>query len=243
MYWKTAMNIRNVLFRVLGPVRARVMRVMRPKTGYFLFPVPARRLDPISSKFGYDRGTPVDRYYIETFLDRVKSEIRGNCLEVTDSAYTKRFGEGRVTESAVVDIDSKNPEATIVADLRDMKSVASDTFDTIIATHTFGVIDDFESAIRECARVLKPGGTLLATVSSLGVAADPELAYWRFTKASARYVFGKYFDQETLDVSTLGNVLSGQAFWVGLAAEELSKDELSFVDERYPIIVCVRAKK
>lgn len=197
----------------------------------------------MSSKFGYDRGTPIDRYYIEMFLDRVKGDIRGRCLEVTDNAYTKRFGERRVMESEVIDIDRKNPQATIVADLRDMKSVASDTFDTIIATHTFGVIDDFEAAIRECARVLKSGGTLLATVSSLGVAADPELAYWRFTKASMRYVFGKYFDRETLEVSTLGNVLSGQAFWVGLAAEELSEKELSFVDERYPIIVCVRARK
>lgn len=237
------MNIRNFLFKILGPVRARIMRTIRPKVGYFLLPVPKRRLEPISSKFGYDRGTPVDRCYIEMFLDRVKGEIRGKCLEVTDNAYTKRFGEGRVTKSEVVDIDRKNPLATIVADLRDMKSVASNTFDTIIATHTFGVIDDFESAIRECARILKPGGMLLATVSSLGVAADPELAYWRFTKASARYVFGKYFDRKTLEVSTLGNVLSGQAFWVGLAAEELSKKELSFVDERYPIIVCIQAKK
>lgn len=238
------MNMRNTLLKVLGPVRARLMRMLRPKSGYFLFPVPMRKLEPISSKFGYDRGTPVDRYYIERFLDGVKLDIRGKCLEVTDSAYTKRFGEDRVTKSEVVDIDRNNTNATILADLRDMrKEIPDDTFDTIIATHTFGVIDDFEAAIRECARILKPGGTLIATVSSLGVAAEPELAYWRFTKASARYVFGKYFDRETLRISTFGNVLSGQAFWVGLAAEELSTEELRKNDDRYPIVIGISAKK
>jgi SAM-dependent methyltransferase len=237
------MSMRDILLKVLGPVRARLMRLLRPKSGYFFFPVPARRLEPISSKFGYDRGKPIDRHYIEAFLDYVQKDIRGKCLEVTDDAYTKRFGGDRVTESHVIDIDRKNPCATIYADLRDMRSVADRTFDTIIATNTFGVIDDFEAAIRECARILKPGGALLATVSALGVAADPEQAYWRFTKASARYVFGKYFDRETLEVSVFGNVLSGQAFWVGLGAEELSPQELSKHDDRYPIIVSVRAKK
>lgn len=237
------MTFRDRILTVARLIRAFIMRVVVPKSRYFLFTVPSRRLQPISSRFGYDRGMPVDRFYIEKFLGRVRSSIRGKCLEVTDNAYTKRFGGDAVTESHVVDIDAKNPHATICADLRDMRSVADGTFDTVIATHTFGVIDDFEAAVRECARILKSGGTLIATVSSLGVAAEPDLAFWRFTKASARYVFGKYFDKQTLEVSTLGNVLSGQAFWVGLAAEELSKEELMVVDERYPVIVCIRAKK
>lgn len=237
------MNFRDILIKIAGPIRARAMRFFRPKAGYFLFPVPDRRLNPISSKFGYDRGTPIDRYYIECFLERVRRDIRGKCLEVTDNAYTKRFGGDRVTESHVVDIDPSNTSATICADLRNMVSVPGGMFDTVIATHTFGVIDDFEAAIRECARVLKPGGVLIATVSSLGVAAVPDLAYWRFTKASARYVFGKYFERETLEVTSYGNVLSGQAFWVGLSAEELTRRELTKCDDRYPVIISIRARK
>ncbi len=238
------MNIRDTIISFVRPIRSWCMRMLRPKSGYFLFRVPKRRLEPISSKFGYDRGMPVDRFYIEQFLEEVKNHIRGACLEITDNAYTKRFGGDRVTKSDVVDIDRKNPHATIYADLRDMsREIPDASFDTVIATHTFGVIDDFESAIRECARILKPGGSLIATVSSLGVAADPELAFWRFTKASARFVFGKYFDEKDLQVKAFGNVLSGQAFWVGLAAEELSPQELSVADERYPIIIGILAKK
>ena len=29
-----------------------------------------RRIDPISRNWGYDRGLPIDRYYIEAFLSR-----------------------------------------------------------------------------------------------------------------------------------------------------------------------------
>lgn len=231
------------LIRMLSFTRAFVMRIFFPRSGYFVFTVPKKRLKPLSSKFGYDRGTPVDRYYIEQFIEYVKHDIQGRCLEVTDDAYTRKFGGDRVTGSDVVDIDRKNSHATIYADLRNMPHIKSDTFDTIIATHTFGIIDDFEAAIRECYRILKPGGTLIATVSSLGVAQNPELAYWRFTKTSVRYVFGKYFNREILEVMTYGNVLSGQAFWVGIAAEELSPKELNFIDERYPVIVGMRAKK
>ena len=51
-----------------------------------------RRLTPISRYFGFDRGLPVDRYYIERFLARNASEIAGRVLEVGDDGYTRRFG-------------------------------------------------------------------------------------------------------------------------------------------------------
>src|SRR6185503_10982321 len=48
-----------------------------------------RRLTPISRVFGFDRGTPVDRYYIENFLADNASDIRGRVLEVGDDSYTR----------------------------------------------------------------------------------------------------------------------------------------------------------
>ena len=75
-----------------------------------------RRRDPISHRWGYDRGTPVDRHYIESFLAAHTADVRGYVLEVKDSTYTRRF-DGGVTQAHVVDIDASNPDATIVADL------------------------------------------------------------------------------------------------------------------------------
>ncbi|MEA1926202.1 MAG: methyltransferase domain-containing protein [Patescibacteria group bacterium] len=215
---------------------------LRPKSKYFLFP-PKHSLDSISCCYGFDRGTPVDRYYIEKFLEENKDEIRGRCLEITDNVYTRRFGKNRVKKSDVLDIDKKNNKANIHGDLRDLKEIKNDVYDCVIATHTFGVIDEYQKAVKECYRILKPGGTLVATVSALGVAVELEKSFWRFTETSVRYVFGKFFGQENIKVCSLGNVLSGQAFWVGLAAEELSEEELNYNDPRYSIIVGVIANK
>ncbi len=48
----------------------------RPLVGKVRFGDLARP-HPISSEFGYDRGTPVDRCYIEEFLARCTEDIRG----------------------------------------------------------------------------------------------------------------------------------------------------------------------
>src|SRR5450755_3790753 len=69
-----------------------------------------RRTTPLSDEHGFDRGTPVDRYYIEGFLEEHRQDIRGRVLEVRDSGYTDRFGH-ELTQRAVLDINSANPLA------------------------------------------------------------------------------------------------------------------------------------
>ena len=71
---------------------------------------------PFGTHWGYDRGTPVDRWYIERFLAEHRADITGRVLEVKDSGYTERFGHA-LTERAVLDVDPANPRATHVADL------------------------------------------------------------------------------------------------------------------------------
>src|SRR5207244_6388384 len=47
------------------------------------------RLTPISATFGFDRGTPVDRYYIERFLEAHAADIAGRVLEARDDAVSR----------------------------------------------------------------------------------------------------------------------------------------------------------
>lgn len=225
----------ETILNTLRPIRASIMKVIRPKSGYSLL--------PISTKFGFDRGTPVDRFYIESFLKENAGKIKGDCLEIHDTNYTKKFGAKNVTRADALDFDVNNKQANIHGDLRNLSTIASNSYDTIILTHTLGVIDDFQSAINECYRVLKPGGTILVTVSAIGVAQDVKMAYWRFTETSLRYSFEKCFKKENIEVKSYGNVLAGQAFWVGLAAEELKKEELVFNDPRYAVVVALVAQK
>lgn len=225
--------------RKAGSLRQRVRRLLRTARLGVL-----HRTSPLSDVWGFDRGTPIDRHYIESFLADHQGDIRGRVLEVQDSGYTDRFGSG-VERRDVLDVDPKNPKATIVADLAAADPVPSDAFDCFILTQTLHLIYDARPALRHACRLLRPGGVLLATLPAVsrvsrGAAASD---YWRFTPASASALFGEVFGPERIAVRSYGNVLAGVAFLAGMAREEFPLRELDARDEHFPVIVAVRAVK
>jgi SAM-dependent methyltransferase len=204
-----------------------------------------RRTTPLSDRWGSDRGTPVDRYYIERFLAEHCADIRGVVLEVKDSGYTERFGEA-VERAEVVDIDPANPRATVVADLAAADAIPAETFDCFIITQTLQLIYDVHAAIRHAHRILKPGGVLLATVpvtSRIVPRREAAADYWRFTPDSCRLLFGDVFGHENVTVRGPGNALVCAGFLFGMALEEFSDRELTAEDALYPLVVTVRAVK
>ncbi len=217
-------------------------RIFRPRAVYLLWP----GKKPISRVYGAERGQLIDRYYIEKFLAKNKDAIFGKVMEIQDDRYTATFGEDRVTKADILDIDRKNKRATIYGDLRKLTNVTNSQYDCLILTQVLHLIDDMDSAISECKRILKPGGTLLVTVptiSRIDVAAGVKGDFWRLTSASAQYLFGKHFSKEKLVIEEWGNVVSGMGFWVGLAREELSPEELSAKDENFPCVITIRATR
>jgi SAM-dependent methyltransferase len=205
-----------------------------------------RRLTPLSRVFGYDRGLPVDRYYIERFLAGETGSIRGRVLEVGDDSYTRRFGGDRVTKSDVLHVHHGNPQATIVADLSDGKEIPSDCFDCVILTQTLHVIYDVRSALRTLHRILKPGGILLATFPGISQIDHYEWAeqwYWSFTTLSSRRLFGEVFSANRVNIQAYGNVIAATAFLYGLATEELRCDELDYCDRDYELVITAKAIK
>ncbi|MFL6280527.1 MAG: hypothetical protein ACJ731_10480, partial [Vicinamibacterales bacterium] len=64
-----------------------------------------RRTDPVSRDWGYDRGVPVDRRYIEDFLCAFSSDVSGSVLEIQEDDFTLAFGGPRVSRHDVLDID------------------------------------------------------------------------------------------------------------------------------------------
>ena len=195
----------------------------------------------MSWSWGYDRGTPVDRWYIERFLDEHRGDISGRVLEVKDTGYTDRFGQN-VREAATLDIDSKNERATLIADLEEPDSVPTSAFDCFLLTQTLQYIFDLRVALANAHSVLRPGGVLLLTVPVTSRLPDPPLTdYWRFTRASVARLLSEAFGSGTVSVSERGNVLSQIAFLKGLAAEDLAPADLAVDDARFPLIVCARA--
>jgi SAM-dependent methyltransferase len=203
-----------------------------------------RRTSPLSQHWGRERGTPVDRYYIERFLAENGHAITGRVLEVMNADYTHRFGTA-VASSDVLDIDPGNPEATVIADLAAADAIDESTFDCFILTQTLQYIFEVESAVRHAHRVLRPGGTILCTVpvaSRIG-GRQIESEYWRFTPALCARLFEGIFSRDAVEVRGCGNVLTCVAFLVGMAAEELTAQELETDDPFFPLLVTIRATK
>jgi SAM-dependent methyltransferase len=204
-----------------------------------------KSVHPVSTVFGFDRGTPIDRYYIENFLKEKSQLIRGRVLEVAESHYSKKFGS-EVTDYEVLHIEpSKN--ATIIGDLTKLETLPNGVIDCFICTQVFNFIFDFQKAIQGSHQLLKPGGTLLATVSGISQIsrydADRWGHYWSFYPQGIERSIKNVFGEDNVDIKVYGNSLSAISFLKGIAMQELTSEELDFADPDYPICISIVAKK
>jgi SAM-dependent methyltransferase len=204
-----------------------------------------RRTTPISASYGFDRGTPIDRYYIERFLAAHAADVRGRVLEIGDDEYTRRFGGARVERSDVLHAADGNPRATIVGDLADAPHIEDGSFECVICTQTLLLIYDVRAAIATLERILVPGGVLLVTVPGVSRICRPEAEtwgdWWRFTSMSLRRLLEERFPGGAVDVASYGNVLTATAMLHGLAAEELRAEELDARDADFEVTLAARA--
>ena len=206
-----------------------------------------RRTEPVSRRFGFDRGKPVDRRYIEGFLDSHRQDIRGRVLEIGDRNYTQRFGGERVTRSDVYDRpDRGNRDATLTGDLGGEARLPAAAFDCLVVCQTLLFVYDVERAMRNLHGTLKPGGVLLMTVPGISQIVREDMNdegdYWRFTTRSLGTLAARSFDPARVQVQAWGNVLACVAFLHGLAVEDVRDEELAVRDPDYQLIVTLRAR-
>jgi len=206
-----------------------------------------RRLKPISSDWGSERGQPIDRYYIERFLAAHTQEIHGRVLEIGTDMYTRMFGDERVTRSDVLHVAENQPPVTITGDLTEADHIPSNTFDCIILTQTLQFIYDVPATLKTVYRILKPGGVVLATIPGISKISRYDMDrwghYWGFTTQSARRLFEAVFPASSIQVEAHGNVLTTIALLHGLASQELRQEELDYCDPDYELLITVMAAK
>jgi hypothetical protein len=203
------------------------------------------RVEPISIFHGFDRGKPIDRYYIERALEEWSTVVRGHVLEVHDSTYARSFGGENVKRSDVLDINALNPIATIVADLGVIGSLPEGRFDCIILTQTLQYIYNIDNALDNLYRALAPDGTLLITVPGISPIGHNETAvwYWEFTELSVKTMLIERFGERNVHARSYGNVFAAICFLTGLSLAEVGTERLQYRDARYPIIVFASARK
>ncbi len=117
-----------------------------------------RRTTPVDANWGFERGTPIDRVYVERFVGAHADDIRGRVLEIAAPDYTTRFGRA-VTSVDVLMAEDGNPEATIVADLTDAPQIPDDAFDCAIVTQTLQFVYDVRAALHTLHRDPRAGGS------------------------------------------------------------------------------------
>ncbi len=205
------------------------------------------RIRPVSSLLGCDRGTPIDRYYVDKFLNSRADLIRGRTLEIADSCYSRRFGGSRVDKFEVLHATPGNKHATIVGDLTDPATLPENAVDCFICTQTFNFIFDVQKAIAGAHHILKPGGVLLATVAGISQISRYDMDrwgdYWRFTTASIQKLFEPVF-KGGVTIETFGNVLSATAFLQGITVEDLpDRTLLDQNDPDYQLLITIVARK
>ena len=229
--------------RRLRPLRSAVVERRRrrpPRLGDL------QRVTPIDSNWGFERGTPIDRVYVEQFVSANAADIRGRVLEIAAPDYTTRFGRG-VERVDILMATEGNPQATIVGDLTDAPQIPSDAFDCAIVTQTLQFVYDIRAALATLHRIVAPGGVLLATVPGITKISPPEDEeygeWWHFTARSAQRLAEEAFGAGNVEARSYGNVLSATGFLYGLAASDLKAEELAAHDRLYEVIVGVRAVK
>ena len=207
-----------------------------------------RNVKPISNDFGWSRGKPIDRFYIEELLSRNKKLIKGDCGEIGEARYLNSYNNNFVKSYKIFDFDLANKSADIYGDLEDLNKIPEKIFDCFISTQVLNFIYNFSTAIDSLHKMLKPGGVLLLTVSGPSThISEYDMSrwgdYWRFTEQSVLKAFEKTFGQSNVEIKSYGNVLAATSMLQGISSEELTKDEINYCDPIYPMIISVKAKR
>lgn len=241
------MRLNGVVRRAFHAARGKA-RALRQRIAWHLVQKPtiAWRSRPISTRFGLDRGMPIDRLYIGRFLESNRASIKGRVLEFGENRYFGALAQPASTLSIFHAVPG-NAAATVVGDLgspafmegRDL------AFDCILCTQVLQFIFPVSQAVRNLHSMLSPGGVLLATASGISQISRYDMDrwgdYWRFTDASARRMFSEVFGPENVEVVTYGNVLTASAFLYGLAAHEVKRRAFESHDPDYQMVIGVRA--
>lgn len=194
-----------------------------------------RRLTPIAGNWGLGRGQPVDRYFIERWVEQHRAAIRGRVLEVQKPDYAERF-PGAVTAVDILDIDAANPLATVVADLRVPGSLPASRFDCAIVTQTLQFVDDIVAAVENLWESLVPGGSLIVTMPTASKLEESlaDVECWRVTPHGLHSVLSRGCPGGSIRTAGYGNILVTTAFLYGLVTDDLRPTELDHYDPLFP---------
>lgn len=198
-----------------------------------------RRPQPLCQFFGFMRGTPIDRYYLDRFVESIQAEVCGTTLEIGgEKANQESYGFKHATEYRVLDLPGWSDD--IVGDATDPEAVADNSFDSIVIFNVLEHCEYPQVVVDNIYKWLKPGGRVFAMVPCAQRIHPTPRDYWRPMPDGLRLMFKAFQEQQ---VTTYGNVTTVIASFHGVAVEELTTGEMDFAHPDYPVIACIVARK
>lgn len=203
----------------------------------------------VSRKMGCDRGTPIDRYYIEKYLNLNKNYITGNVMEIGDSMYTMKYGLNLETSYIfTADLEYKSETSKVIyGDLQSGNGCEKEVVDCFILTQTLPFIYDIHSAAKNIVNMLRSGGTAILTVSGVSMISEYDNSrwghFWGFTETSLRKLFEDISQDISIEITSMGNAKTASAFLYGLSVEDLEKADFDSQEDLVPLMIGALIKK
>lgn len=247
-YYFTCTTHDTTQLRISGTEEWReFLRVSYRRTYPLINAVAQMETKPISRQFGTERGTPIDRYYIEKFLEEYKHLVKGDVLEIEDNTYSLRYGEERLTRSIVMDVGNRGEGISFNGNLETGEGIQDELADCFILTQTLMYLFDLKSTAHNISRLLKRGGTALVTCSGISQNSrrcmDAYGCCFNFNVDALRKMFSSEPDLEVTECGSYGNVKTVMAHISGLCREDLDIRDFQENDKYYPLIVYAVVKK
>jgi len=209
-----------------------------------------RRLRPLGN--GRQRGTPIVRRYWAQFLGEHQSDIRGHGLEIGTTATLREYGGPELVQADALDLTA-HTDVTVIADLSRADCLPSDSYDCFVNQFTMHLIYDVEAALYHSIRVLKPSGVLLVNFPCVDYyfprgldmhTGAPLFLFWWFTPIHVENLLRRVgLVAEDYKLSVYGNLFARIAYQMNVPAEELTRQELEYVDLGHPLLLCARVVK
>jgi len=139
----------------------------------------------------------VARMESNRWLAAQAATVEGRVLSI--GSMDDRDGEGRHYRDYFAGATSYTtsehipyPGCEIVIDVRGMPQIADASFDCVFCSGVLEHVDDYEAGMREIARIIRPGGSLLLGLPFRQALHLKPTDYWRFTEFGIRVLLERH---------------------------------------------------
>jgi SAM-dependent methyltransferase len=133
----------------------------------------------------------------DALLKRWCASLTGDVLSIGSQADTDGAGKAyrayfRAASSYTTSEVEPTPWCDLTLDARSMPSVADESYDVVFCSGVLEHVDDCHAAVKECRRILKPGGVFLVGVPFQQRIHRAPQDFWRFTEFGVRWLLREF---------------------------------------------------